>query len=242
MSDTVIREVTRNVWTFSRPFSRFGLIQLGGRSTAIRMKDGGVWLLASTPLDEGTKSTLDNIGPVRFIISPDAVHHLFLTQYKKAYPSAKVIGPEAALARLEDKSLKFDGVWGRDPVDTKYGFEDDIKACYFDGFKNKDIAFFHPDSKTLIEADLLMNLPGTEQYSKQPSKWRFPFQSSLNPWSSLHPHVVWALGINKEAMKRDAKTVASWDFERIIPCHGDVIEERGKDAWLSTYKFFLQSD
>jgi len=239
----VIREVTRNVWTFSRPFARFGVVPFGGRSTAIRMKDGGVWVLASTPLDEETKSTLDKIGPVRFIIGADAVHHLFLGQYKKAYPSAKVIGPEAALERTEDKSLKFDGAWGRDPSDTKYGFEDDIKACYFSGFKNKDIAFFHQESKTLIEADLLLNLPCNEQYSKVKSgKWSLPLGFHVNPWSWLHPRMIWSLGVDKEAMKRDAKTVASWDFERIIPCHGDVIEQRGKEAWLNVYKFFLQSD
>ena len=34
---------------------------------------------------------------------------------------------------------------------------------YFSGFKNKDVAFFHPASKSLIEADLLFNLPPTEQ-------------------------------------------------------------------------------
>jgi hypothetical protein len=38
-----------------------------------------------------------------------------------------------------------------------------IKACYFSGFANKDVAFFHAASKTLIEADLLFNLPGNEQ-------------------------------------------------------------------------------
>ncbi|KAJ3572923.1 hypothetical protein NP233_g2758 [Leucocoprinus birnbaumii] len=239
MSETVIREVTRNVWTFSRPFSRFGVIPFGGRSTAIKMKDGGVWILASTPLDDETKATLNRLGPVRYIVGADAVHHLFLGQYKKEYPSAKLIAPEAAYARLEDKSLKFDGAWGQDPTETKYGFEDDIKSCYFDGFKNKDVAFFHPESKTLIEADLLLNLPCNEQYSKAKSGGgKLPFMN-VNPWSWLHSRIVWSLGVDKEAMKRDARTVASWDFERIIPCHGDVIEEKGKEAWENVYKFYL---
>ncbi|KAL9709964.1 hypothetical protein Ac2012v2_007024 [Leucoagaricus gongylophorus] len=126
MSETVIREVTRDVWIFSKPFSRVNLIPFGGRSTAIKMKDGGVWLLASTPLDEQTKTTLDNLGPVRFIVGADAVHHLYHAQYKKEYPSAILIAPEAVRARLVDKSLKFDGAWGRDPPGTKYGFEDDV--------------------------------------------------------------------------------------------------------------------
>jgi len=38
---------------------------MGGRSTAIRMKNGGVWLLASTPLSPETKAKLDELGPVQ---------------------------------------------------------------------------------------------------------------------------------------------------------------------------------
>lgn len=34
---------------------------------------------------------------------------------------------------------------------------------YFSGFKNHDVAFFHAPSKTLVQADLMMNLPPLEQ-------------------------------------------------------------------------------
>ena len=37
---------------------------------------------------------------------------------------------------------------------------------YFSGFKNRDVAFLHPASKTLVQADLLLNLPPTEQVSR----------------------------------------------------------------------------
>lgn len=53
--------------------------------------------------------------------------------YKKAYPEAKLIAPQAAIERHNDPDLKFDGAWGRDPVDTKYGFEDDIEHLYVRG-------------------------------------------------------------------------------------------------------------
>jgi len=36
-------------------------------------------------------------------------------------------------------------------------------SSYFSGHKNKDVAFFHQASKTLIQADLLFNLPPYEQ-------------------------------------------------------------------------------
>jgi len=240
MSETVIREVTKGVWTFSKPFARFGVWPIGGRSTAIQLQNGAVWILASTPLDAETKEKLKDLGEVQYIVGADAVHHLFLSDYKNAYPSAKLILPEAAIARHDDKDLVFDGVWGRDAPNTQYGFEDEIEHCYFSGFKNKDIAFLHKPSKSLIQADLLMNLPAKEQYSKsKPPSALFNF--NFGPSSSwLYPRLVRSLGEDKEAMRRDAKIVSGWDFDRIIPCHGDVIETNGKAAWNAVYKYFLK--
>ncbi|KAK7683457.1 hypothetical protein QCA50_013290 [Cerrena zonata] len=240
--NTVIREVTKGVWTFSTPFKRSGIIPFGGRSTAVQLKEGGVWVLASTPLNDVTKSKLAELGDVRWIIGADAVHYMFLNQFKKEYPNAKVIAVADAASKVAEDGLKFDGAWGSDPPDTKYGFEDDIQHCYFSGFRNKDVAFFHPASKTLIEADLLLNLPPTEQYSKSGTSGQIPFLGQfVSPWSGLHKRMVWYTGVDKEAMKRDARTVAAWDFERIIPCHGDVIEKNGKKAWTSVYEWYLKS-
>ena len=71
-------QVAQNVWTFSCPFARFGILPVGGRSTAIKLSSGDVWVLASTPLNDVTKAKLDELGPVKYIVGADAVHHLFL--------------------------------------------------------------------------------------------------------------------------------------------------------------------
>ncbi|KAK0449581.1 uncharacterized protein EV420DRAFT_1646907 [Desarmillaria tabescens] len=232
----------------------------GGRSTAIKLQNGGVWVLASTPLDDATKTKLNELGPVqrvfislakfissptaaysRYIIGADAVHHLFLTEFKTAYPHAKLIAPQDAIKRHDNKDLKFDGAWGLDAPGTKYGFEDEIKHCYFSGLINKDVAFLHEASKIMIHADLLLNLPGTEQYSKSSASGKVPIIGSLDHEAWLHPRFTWSMGINKEAMKNAVKTVDGWDFQRIIPCHGDVIEKDAKQAWKDAYKFLLDS-
>ncbi|OBZ77221.1 hypothetical protein A0H81_02591 [Grifola frondosa] len=225
-----IREVAKDVWTFSFPFARFGLIPVGGRSTAVKLKNGDVWVLASTPLNEETKNKLGELGPVKWIIGADAVHHLYLGEFKKQYPDAKLIAVDEAIAKKTKEDLKFDGV---NDAGTQ------IQHCYFSGFKNKDVAFFHPASKSVIEADLLFNLPATEQYSMTKSSGYFPASSNLNPYSWFHKRFAWSLGVDKEAMKRDVKTVAGWNFERIIPCHGDVIEKNANTAWREAYKWYL---
>ncbi|KAJ7669288.1 hypothetical protein DFH06DRAFT_1267393 [Mycena polygramma] len=229
MSDTVIREVTTNVWTCSRPFAVFGWINIGGRSTAIKLSNGGIWVIASTPLNPETKAKLDELGPVQYIVAFNAFHNTYLGEFKEAYPDAKLIAPALTLERPPGKTISFDGVWGRDAPETKYG--------YFSGHKNKDVAFFHPKSATLVTADLIMNMPGTEQYSKSAVSGRFPFYGLLaKPYSWIQSKHAAAMAVDPVAMKRDAKTGAAWDFSRIIPCHGDVIEEGGQKVWREAYK------
>jgi len=169
----------------------------------------------------------------------DVLHYMYLAEYKAAYPEAKVIGVKDLVPKMKAKGLDFDGAYGADPEGTKYGFEDEIDACYFSGFENKDVAWLHKPSKTVIEADLLFNLPGTEQYSRSKTSPKVPLLGGIDPFGTAHKHLVYALGKDKKAMIRDAKTVAGWDFERLIPCHGDVIEGRGKEAWVAAYSKYL---
>ena len=68
---THIREVTTGVYTFSRPFLRLGLFKIGGRATAVRLSNGDVFLVSPTQPDETTKSTLDSIGTVKYLVAPD---------------------------------------------------------------------------------------------------------------------------------------------------------------------------
>jgi len=41
-------------------------------------------------------------------------------------------------------------------------------------------------------------------------------------------------------MKRDVKVVSEWDFDRIISCHGNVLQSGGKKYFNDLYKRFLQ--
>ena len=64
-----------------------------------------------------------------------------------------------------------------------------------------------------------------------------------------HPGSVWfrrliyyVATVDYALMRRDAKRVAQWDIERIVPCHGDVIESGGNAAWTLTYEWYLQGN
>jgi len=245
-NDTVIREVAPGVWIFSKPFTRFHILPLGGRSTVVKLSTktegkSDLWVLASTPLINETREKVDELGVPKYLVSPDADHHFFLAEWKTAYPEAKLIGSAGVASKKRD--LEFHGVYGRDPEGTLYGYEDEIEARYFSGYTKEDIAFLHKPSRSLIEADLVFNQPCTEQYSIVGGSGKVPILGAiLTPYSSQSKKFLWksVKPDGFDAMKNDAVAVAEWDFERIIPCHGDVIETDAKSAWNEALKWHIE--
>ncbi|KAJ7146859.1 hypothetical protein C8R44DRAFT_579497, partial [Mycena epipterygia] len=194
------------------PFSRFGILPFGGRSTAVCLSAGDVWVVASTALTHDTKAAIDRLGPVKWIMAVDSMHHIFW----KVYPEAKVIGVEGIAEKKQEEGWNIDG--GEHHIFFRV-----FQAPYFAGFANKDGTWFHASSKMLTAGDLLFNLPGKEQacsYSKSKSSSKVPIVGSLDPWGSLHKHFVWGQRKDKVAMKRNAETVLGWCPKRIIMCHG----------------------
>ncbi len=48
------------------------------------------------------------IAQLRYIVAPNLFHHIFLKDYKTAYPNASVIGPETLNAKKEPEGFKLD--------------------------------------------------------------------------------------------------------------------------------------
>lgn len=261
-SPVYINEVTPEITTFDFPFNRFGILPIGGRSIAIKMRDGRLWIVPSTPLDGPTKAKIDSLGEVAYLVAPDNVHHLFLKDFHSAYPAAKVVGTEGHEEKRPD--VKFNGIYGKDPENTQYGYESELVPQYFPTFANRDVAFLHKDSKTLITADLLFNLPCKQQYRNtpagKPTSW-LPgviwFSTMFNPFSSFHKTFLGTAGVasqipntpnggSKDERTRNfaqaASTVAKWDFQRIIMLHGDIIETGGQKAWITAFSKYLAPD
>jgi hypothetical protein len=65
----------------------------------------------------------------------------------------------------------------------------------------------------------------------------------MTPASGLHQRFLWMAGAaagegsaaeRRKTFAQDAAAVAGWDFERIIMCHGDLIEgkDKARKAWI----------
>lgn len=78
-------------------------------------------LFASTPGDSQTQEALKKLagpsGTVSHIVALDAVHHLYVSDFVKLYPNAKVVGPKGLVSKRKD--LNFDIVQPDSPHDPE---------------------------------------------------------------------------------------------------------------------------
>lgn len=253
----VIRDVTPNITTLSVPFSRFGLIKIGGRGTLVKLQTGNVAVFSPVALTPAVKSKVKSIGPIKYIVAPDIEHHIFLTPWAAEYPEAEVIGveglPEKREGNPDTKGTKFHHIFSsKNKLDMRISpeFDEEFAYEYFHSHTNKELVFLHKPSRTLIEADVLFNLPATEQYSKagvDPRSGIFTklFASLMNTKGDLvwQKRFLWyaAAGKDRAGFAESAKRIRQWDYDRIIPCHGDVIETGGKSIMEQATAWFVES-
>lgn len=121
-------------------------------------------------------------GEVGYIVAPDIEHHIFVSEWARQYPSAKLVGPEG----LAEKRAKqrgdpkigpetFDVVFSKEnkrALRIGADFDADFDYEYVDGHANLELVFLYKPDRVLIEADLMFNLPATEQYSRAPEEDR----------------------------------------------------------------------
>ncbi|KAF9266978.1 hypothetical protein L218DRAFT_971331 [Marasmius fiardii PR-910] len=253
----VIRDIVPNVLTTcSAPFLRFGRVKIGGRGTIVRMNNGSVAVFSPIALTDEVKQKIASMGEVKYITALDFEHHIFLGPWHKEYPNAKVIGPEG-LPEKRDKqgnekvpfSVIFEGSKKSETkVDPEFDAEFDYE--YVHVHPNKELVFNHKPTKTLIEADLLFNLPAVEQHENSdidPNSGILTkiFNSLMHTRGQAlaQRRVIWygTSAKDRSTFNESMARINRWDFERLIPCHGQVMEKDGKTIFQKIMKWHLEA-
>ena len=138
------------------------------------MATGSIAAFSPVSLTPEVHDTIKALGgKIRYIAALDLEHHLHLTSWKEAFPDAEIIAPEGLWEKRQSnpahKDTKFEHVFtknqkGKQGVSEE--FDSEFETEYVHGHASRELVFLHKPSRTLIEADLLFNLPAREQYSK----------------------------------------------------------------------------
>lgn len=127
----------------------------------MKLSDGRVLLLNPVPLEKRIYNKLVSLGGVDFIAC-DLGHHMYVRDYLDTWPSAKTIGVPGLDKKRKDIAWSYIYRDSRLTAEDRFDFAQDFESVPFEGFITYCVAWYHKPSRTLIQSDLMMNLPCTE--------------------------------------------------------------------------------
>ncbi len=72
------------------------------RSAIVRLQNGDLWVWSPVKLTAELRAGVDRLGPVRHLVSPNKLHHLYLPEWKAAFPGAQLWGPRSTIRKRPD--------------------------------------------------------------------------------------------------------------------------------------------
>lgn len=193
---------------------------------------------------------------VAYLAALDFEHHIFLSEWSKTYPSAKLIGveglPEKREKNPETAGTTFSWVFtqkNKSSLKIDDDFDSEFDYEYVDSHASKELVFCHKPDKTLIEADMFFNLPAHEQYSRTGvsatsgmlTRIFTVFQNTVGVCTWQKRFIWYVISAkDRNGFNQSMRRIASWDFDKVVPCHGDVIEAGGKGIFKKVMEWHLQ--
>jgi hypothetical protein len=219
------------IWIADGPIVSFFGFAYPTRMAAIRLADGGLFVWSPIALSAALKAEIEALGPVRFLVSPNKLHHLFLGEWKAAYPEARLFASPGLRRRRKD--LAFDGELGDAPDPACAADVDQVLVR--GSFAMTEAVFFHRASGTALFADLIENFPPS--WFKG---WR-ALLARLDGIVAPAPGAPreWRLSfVDRRTARAAAARILGWPIERALIAHGDSVATDGAAfvrhafAWL----------
>jgi hypothetical protein len=210
----MLEEFGPNLYMADGPTVSFYGFPYPTRMAIAKLSDNSAWVWSPIALSEGLAGAVDAIGQVGHIVSPNKLHHLFIGEWAKRWPAARLYAPPGLARKRPD--LRFDAELAGEPDPA---WAEDIDQVIFRGsFAMEEVAFFHRVSRTAIIGDLVQRFPASEM-----SGWRGTLMR-LDGVVGEHGSTPrdWRASFPRRGAARTARDkVLGWKAERLLIAHGE---------------------
>lgn len=191
------------------------------RMTVIRLSGGAIFVWSPLPLTAGLQATVEALGEVRYLIAPNTLHHLFLGDWKSAYPAAKLYAAPGLRPRRKD--LTFDADLG-DAAPPEWAGEID-QVVMRGNLLTTEVVFFHRASGTAIFTDLIQHFSPTWF-----TGWR-AIVARLDLMAAPEPEVPRKFRnafVNRGQARTALRSILAWPTQRVLMAHAPPVEADGQ--------------
>ena len=191
------------------------------RMVVIRLPGGALFVWSPVQISDDLRAAVDALGEVRHLIAPNSLHHLFLTDWRRAYPAAKL---HATLGlRQKRKDLDFDSDLEDAPAAAWAGEIDQVLVR--GNLITTEVVFFHRRSGTAIFTDLIQHFgPGWF------TGWR-AVVARLDLMTAAEPQVPRKFRnafVDRRAARAALEKILAWPARRVLMAHAPPVETDGQ--------------
>jgi hypothetical protein len=224
----MLHAIADDLWVAQQPLRYLG-VALTTRTTIVRLADGTLIVHSPIHLTEQLRASVASTGRVSAIIAPNRFHHLFVREWQETYPEAHTFGAPGLDTKRAD--LRFTAMLGDEPPSAWAG---EMEQAWMRAFPPlNEVVFFHRKSHTVIFTDLLFNIVRVDSaYARFLLRLDGAFRGPAIPRS-------FRLLLRRKRVECAAflERLLSWDFERAIFAHGEIIDRGAKPAIEGAWRF-----
>lgn len=208
------------IWTDSEPIRMLGT-RLTSTMTIVRLADGNLLVYSPIRMNADRLAAIDTLGHVTHLYAPNLFHHLWLGDWSRMFPSARVHAPRGLAKKRPD--LRIDRVHGGPAEPAFAGVVDEV---HVDGFRLEESVLFHRPSRTLIVADLVHNV------GRPQDLWSTVYTRSMGFYDRLALSRVlrWTAFSDRAAARRSIDRLLALPFDHLIVGHGAAVRDRARSA------------
>jgi hypothetical protein len=214
---TLLQPITANLWMMTYPLKMLGA-DFRRNVTIIRLRAGQLVFHSTAPFSPEDVATFRSLGEPGWILDGILRHDTFAKEGRAAFPELPYLAPAGFSELVGFPTFPLD------PPPDAWGGE--LQVLEIEGAPDaKDTAMFHTASQTLILTELVFNFG-----SEEPMWTELLLQVAVGGEHQPGMSRPFKWGVKDvPAFEESLRTLLSWDFDRVIVGHGDVIETGGKE-------------
>lgn len=210
-----------NLWEISGEWKN----KLGRRMTVIKFSNGDLFIHNAIRLKPSDIDWLKILGTVKYVIAPNSFHCSDAGWMVQKFPTSQLYVPQKKLHDFKTQGFA--------PLDIAVDFPPqlagELTAVPMLGTKIQEVAFIHHPSRTLIFCDLAFNMGDVFT----------GFEKFIMNWNKVGrrfgPSRLTKIAFTKNTAQliESYKKILTFDFDRVIVNHGDILEKNGKNLLKS---------
>lgn len=220
-------KIADNLYTFEFKQKIMPGVHFPARSTIIKMDGGEVAIISPGPFTPEAVGEIKKLGDSFYIIAPNLFHHFYFLKAAESFPKHRLFGPHALGKKIKHLAGQFE-----DLATLPKSVISHLAPQKVEGNKAmQEWVFFHGASKTLIVTDLVFNMKDKPLLTRM-------VLGMAGAYNKLgQSKLVKMITDDKELFSRSIQSLASYDLQRLIMAHGDIIDDGSEwKDFASTYK------